>query len=690
MKRANIHKEGQRPLKLFIELLLAILIVEMLVMLLLHLFIEPLHLSAIAEGLLDSFSLVIFLFPILYFLFYRPLSLEIARYKQSMERVQELKTGYNVIIRAAMDGFWIIDTQGRLLDVNDAYCRLTGYSRQELLAMSIADVEALEKPEDTQRHIQQIMKTGSDRFETRHRAKDGRIVDMEVSVNYLDTDNGRIFAFLRDITERKKNLEQLLESNAINQSLIQTIPFGMDIVNEEGNILYLSPRLEAALDEEAIGKKCWQLYRDDKQQCRDCPLRKEIVPGETASIETDGVFGGRSFQINHSGMIYQGKKAVLEIFQDISERKKTEVSLEKLAVAVRQTADIIVITDRNGNIEYVNPAFETQTGYKIEEVLGKTPRILKSGIQDKSFYERLWKTILSGEVFRGVLINKKKDGRLYYSEKTITPIKDKDGNIYSFISTDKDITERKKAEEELLRLNKELLELDRMKSEFINMASHELRTPIAIMREGISQVVEGLRGEMPAQQKRFLSISLSNIDRLIKIVDSIFDISEIEYSRGELDRELTDITALARETIANFSQQAKDKGLEIKQGFPGKKIELDIDKARIKQVFANLISNAFDFTDQGSIEISIQEKDAIIECSVSDTGRGIPEALLPGIFGKFQQSGKSYGPGAKGVGLGLAIAKAIVERHKGRIWVESKLGQGATFSFSLPKENTKS
>src|SRR3989338_8855252 len=618
----------------------------MLVMLLLHLFIEPLHLSAIAEGLLDSFSLVIFLFPILYFLFYRPLSLEIARYKQSMERVQELKTGYNVIIRAAMDGFWIIDTQGRLLDVNDAYCRLTGYSRQELLAMSIADVEALEKPEDTQRHIQQIMKTGSDRFETRHRAKDGRIVDMEVSVNYLDTDNGRIFAFLRDITERKKNLEQLLESNAINQSLIQTIPFGMDIVNEEGNILYLSPRLEAALDEEAIGKKCWQLYRDDKQQCRDCPLRKEIVPGETASIETDGVFGGRSFQINHSGMIYQGKKAVLEIFQDISERKKTEVSLEKLAVAVRQTADIIVITDRNGNIEYVNPAFETQTGYKIEEVLGKTPRILKSGIQDKSFYERLWKTILSGEVFRGVLINKKKDGRLYYSEKTITPIKDKDGNIYSFISTDKDITERKKAEEELLRLNKELLELDRMKSEFINMASHELRTPIAIMRE---------------------------------------DISQIEYSRGELDRELTDITALARETIANFSQQAKDKGLEIKQGFPGKKIELDIDKARIKQVFANLISNAFDFTDQGSIEISIQEKDAIIECSVSDTGRGIPEALLPGIFGKFQQSGKSYGPGAKGVGLGLAIAKAIVERHKGRIWVESKPQEGTRFIFVLPR-----
>ena len=214
-------------------------------------------------------------------------------------------------------------------------------------------------------------------------------------------------------------------------------------------------------------------------------------------------------------------------------------------------------------------------------------------------------------------------------------------------------------------------------------------TPIAIIREGICQVVEGLHGELAAEQKRFLSISLNNINRLIKIVDSIFDVSEIEYSRTELDREVTDIVALAGKVIANFSQQAKNKGLEIKQSFPGKKIELSIDKERIRQAFANLISNAFDFTDQGSIEIKIQEQDTAIECSVSDTGSGIPEQALPRIFDKFQQSGKSYGPGPKGVGLGLAIVKAIVERHKGKIWVESKPGQGATFTFTLPKENTK-
>ena len=658
-------------------------------MAILHIFIEPLHLSALAEGFLDSFALVIFLLPALYLLFYRPLCLEIVRYKQALGAMQELKTGYGVVIRTALDGFWLADREGHILEVNDAYCRLSGYSRKELLTMSIADVEALEKPEDTQRHIQQIIKTGGDRFETQHRSKDGRIVDIETSVNYLSTDGGRLFAFLRDITERKNNQKLLLESNALNQSLIQTIPFGMDIVDEEGNILYLSPRFEAALGKEAIGKKCWQLYRDDKQQCRDCPLRKEIVMGETARIETDGVLGGRSFQINHSGMFYQGKKAVLEMFQDITERKKAERSLEKLATAVRQTADVVVITDSEGKIEYVNPAFEKLTGYSKEEAIGQTPRILKSGKQESSFYEKLWKTIRSGEVFRDTLLNKKKDGQLYYSEKTITPVKDKQGNITNFVSTDKDISELKKAEEKLLRLNKELFELDQMKSEFINMASHELRTPVAIIREGISQLTEGLHGELAGEQKRFLGISLNNINRLIDIIDSIFDVSELEFSKPELNLEPADIVELVRKVITDFSQKAKDKGLEIRQSFPENKIVFSLDKQRISQAFSELISNAIDFSDSGFIEIKLQEKDNHVEGSISDSGRGIPEDALPHIFDKFQQIGRKYGPGPKGVGLGLAIAQAIIKLHKGAISAEGKLNQGATFRFSLPKENTK-
>ncbi|MEK6564268.1 MAG: PAS domain S-box protein [Candidatus Omnitrophota bacterium] len=181
--------------RLYVGLVLAILVVETAVMLAFHFFLETLHLAPLVEGLADSLVLVIFLMPILHFLFYRPLSSQIARYKQALESIQELKISYGVIIRTAMDSFWLTDIQGRILEVNDSYCRLTGYSRQELLTMPISEVEAREKPEDTQRHIQRIIESGSDRFESKHRCKDGRIVDLEVSVNYLAVEGGRLLPF---------------------------------------------------------------------------------------------------------------------------------------------------------------------------------------------------------------------------------------------------------------------------------------------------------------------------------------------------------------------------------------------------------------------------------------------------------------------------------------------------------------
>lgn len=678
MKRNDIQKVIYRPLKLFIEILLAIAATEGLVMMLLHFFIEPLHLSELAEALIDSFSLLFFVSPILYLLFYRTMSLEIFRHTQSRET-------HEAIIRSSIDGFWESDTKGNILDVNDAYCRLIGYSRDELLTMNINDLEAVENQEETGQHIKKIMETGSDRFETRHRRKDGRVVDIDVSVNYLHNDGGRFIVFLRDITERRRRENKLRQANTLNQTILQTIPFGMDIVDMEGNILYLSPKLEAMLGREAIGRKCWELYRDNKMQCVDCPLRKEFIPGETAVIETSGVFGGRNFQISHTGMEYEGKKAILEIFHDITERKKSEEELRRLSAAVNQTADIVVITDRNGLIEYVNPAFEAETGYSREEAIGKSPRIVKSGIQDKAFYEQLWHTILSGEVFRGVLVNRKKGGEFYYSQKTITPIKDEQGSITHFVSTDKDITDYKLYEQELLRANQELLKLDQLKSEFITNVSHELRTPIAMIKEGVSQVAEGLHGELREKQSYYLNKALNNVDRLTRIVSGILDIAGLEAGKAELKKENISTVNTAEQVISHYLPYAKEKNLEIKTQFPSEIAEISADKNKLTQVFINLIDNAIKFTEKGNIEVRIQDKDSVVEVSVSDTGIGISQDDLPKVFDRFQQFSRAYGPGEKGVGLGLAIVKEIIELHGGKVWVESQPGKGTKFSFWLPK-----
>ena len=166
MQKTDNQKKTNNPSisRLFIGLVLAIFVIETAVMLAFHFFLETLRLSPLVEGLADSLVLVISLIPVLYFLFYRPLSSQIARHKQDLAAIQGLKTGYGVIIRTAMDGFWLIDIKGRILEVNDSYCRLTGYSRQELLAMSVFDLRAQEKPEDTKRHIQRIIESGGERF----------------------------------------------------------------------------------------------------------------------------------------------------------------------------------------------------------------------------------------------------------------------------------------------------------------------------------------------------------------------------------------------------------------------------------------------------------------------------------------------------------------------------------------------
>jgi len=501
----------------------------------------------------------------------------------------------------------------------------------------------------------------------------------------------------RKVIERTAQFElankKLEEINALNQAIFQAIPFGMDIVDTDYNILFLSPKLEAVFGEEAIGKKCWEVYRDSKAPCTECPLNKGIEPCESVTIETEGFFGGKVFQISHTAMMYQGKKAVLEIFEDITARKLLEVEQIKLSAVIRQAADLVMITDTNGIIEYVNNAFEELTGYKRDEIIGKTPDVLSSGVQRKEFYNNLWITIKRGEVFRGILVNRKKNGEFYYSEKTITPIKGPQGNIISFVSTDKDITERKRYEEELIAANRELVKLERLKSEFITTVSHELRTPIGIMREGVSQVLEGLHGEISEGQRQYLGKSLSHMERLTKIVNSILEIANLEAGKIGPRMEEVDIAVIAREMIRMFEPSAQNKNVEIRAHFSSRgeplcspeKIVLRGDRNKLGQVFTSVIDNAVKFTEKGHIEVQIQETADTVECVVSDTGRGMTKEASANVFDKFQQFGREYGPGQKGVGLGLAITKGIIELHKGRIWIESEFGKGTKVSFSLPK-----
>jgi signal transduction histidine kinase len=246
--------------------------------------------------------------------------------------------------------------------------------------------------------------------------------------------------------------------------------------------------------------------------------------------------------------------------------------------------------------------------------------------------------------------------------------------------------ERKQIEEKLKEVNKNLKQLDKLKNDFLSTVSHELRTPIAIMREGVSLCLDGIAGEITDTQRDLLSDTMDNMDRLTRLVTDLLDISKIEAGKLKLRRSSVDLYDILKKVQQNYESQADEKGIRFNVECPHKSIKLFVDKDKVIQIFTNLISNALRFTSSnGEIKIEVKDNRDYVECCVSDTGIGIAKDNLNKMFSKFEQFGRVDGPGYKGTGLGLAICKGLVEKHGGKIWVESELGKGTKFWFTLRK-----
>jgi GGDEF domain-containing protein len=210
-----------------------------------------------------------------------------------------------------------------------------------------------------------------------------------------------------------------------------------------------------------------------------------------------------------------------------------------------------------------------------------------------------------------------------------------------------------------------------------------------VTREAISQVSDGICGEINKDQKHFLAMSIEEIDRLSRLIENLLDISKIEAHKNELRKELIDIVALVKETSYGFAGACRNKGIEIRAKFSNKKIEIYAEKDRIIEVFVNLLSNALKFTFSGYIEVVITDKPNAVECVVLDTGKGIAKEALPKVFNKLWRAETEFKSAGQGSGLGLSISKEIIQMHGGKIWIESVLHRGTKVTFSLPKHSSQ-
>ncbi|MHC4205113.1 MAG: PAS domain S-box protein [Planctomycetota bacterium] len=383
--------------------------------------------------------------------------------------ITELKKQYKrdeIILKTCIDGFWVIDSQGKILEVNDAYCRMSGYSRDELLTMYVQDVEAKEEPEETIEHIRCIKEKGSHRFESSHRRRDGTIMDLDISVTYLDPDGGRTFTFFRDITERKKAAKALRESEATYRTLVEQIPAITYIaaLDETSTTLYVSPQVKDLIgftaEEYKSDANIWlkQLHPNDRDRVLQTVLQshaeKKPFLEEYRMLTKDG----RVVWFRDEAVIVKDDKNqplfLQGVMYDITQRKQTDEEIRKFKTISDKAGHGVGIADLQGNLAYVNDSFAQMHQYRTDELIGINLSIFHNEEQIEQVNQLNDKLKREGSYTAEEVWHKKRDNTVFPTLMSATLVKDEAGEPLYMAATAIDITKHKRAEE-LLRYSEE-------------------------------------------------------------------------------------------------------------------------------------------------------------------------------------------------------------------------------------------
>jgi PAS domain S-box-containing protein len=370
--------------------------------------------------------------------------------------------------------------------------------------------------------------------------------------------------------------------------------------------------------------------------------------------------------------------------EDEQKRLRAETNLRKFMLGIENSSDGIFITDINGTIDYVNPAFEKIYGFERSETLGKNPRILKSGLRTLEDYKLLWNTLLAGKPVKHEIKNKTKDGMLIDIEASNNPIIDETGKIIGFLSINRDISVRKQALADLVLAKEKAEESDRLKTAFLNNISHEIRTPLNAIT-GFSALLT-VPDNSFEEQSMYIESILKGSDHLLSIISDIIDISSIEAKATNTQLTKVNLNTRIEKLCKQYLPEASEKNISLiyKTALTYERAELLTDRSKFDRILSNLISNAIKFTLKGQVIFGYELKGSFIEFFFSDTGIGIPVELHSKIFENFYQVEESLNRQFEGTGLGLPICKAFIEHLGGKIWLQSEPGKGSTFYFTLP------
>jgi PAS domain S-box-containing protein len=520
---------------------------------------------------------------------------------------------------------------------------------------------------------------------------DGRVWD-EKGEPVFDAD-GRLLGVVEialDITARMKAEEVLRESEARYRYLVENIEDLICTHDLEGNLLFVSPGPARKLGTTAaamVGTNLRSYLAPEVRDQFDAYLATIRKDGRASGFMLVQRSNGEKRLWEYHNTLHSEKGAepiVLGLARDVTERTRAEQVERRLATAIDQATEGVLITNTEGTIQYVNPGLERMTGYRRDELLGQTPRILKSGEHDTAFYQQLWNTIKAGNTWSGRLTNRRKDGRLYHEDTTITPVKDASGKIMNFVAVKRDITEH-------LDLSRQLLQAQKMEAvgTLAGGVAHDFNNILQVAL-GYSELLLGDE-ELPGNYRADLQKILESAKRGADLVQRLLTFSrktEIKPQPLNLNRRITELRKMLERTIP--------KMIDI-QLFLGENLAtINVDPTQMDQILMNLAVNARDAMPEGG-KLIVETANTILDeeytrthfdakpgphvlLTITDTGSGMGKDTLEHVFEPFYTT-KAVGAGT---GLGLAMVHGIVKQHGGHVTCNSELGRGTTFKIYFP------
>lgn len=605
---------------------------------------------------------------------------------------------YRKLFHEAPVAYFSVGINGKIYLANRSAVQLLGYPPEGLVGTPVLNLYAdTPRGKEKAKKVFERFRAGEEITETELEMckLTGEIINILLWVRPILDPNGDVIAsrgIVIDITHHKQQENRRIQNllNKIEDAVFIIDPAEDKIINVNTNastllgytteellslpVSIIHPdemdKLRSFAEKARKQDKAWT----DKLTCRS--KHGEIIPSEMIASEIE----------------IHNKTYMFILVRDIRHQIQTKEQYRKLLTAIEQSPVTVVMTDKDGNIEYVNPKFEQLTGYRSEEVIGKNPRILKSGRQSVEFYKDLWNTILAGKEWRGELHNRKKNGELYWEYATISPMTDNAGNIINFIAVKEDITQQKILEEQLKQAQK----MEAI-GQLAGGIAHDFNNVLGIIRGSIYVISE--QTDDP-RLKKFIAMIESGVERGASITGRLLTFAR----KGESQFENIDIAEIIRD-VNRTLEHTIEKSIKINIGLPSSLPPVWGNRSDIYQTLINLCINARDAIvesekkEGGAITIQtsvvkpeeIHEKfqpdiqDDYVKINITDTGKGIPEDTRHRMFEPYFTTK----PIGKGTGLGLSIAYGIVKSHKGYIDFESEVEKGTRFSIFLPVSQIK-